>query len=486
MKQIRCVGAIIIVLLLLTMPAFAYTPYQNYTYNADKKSNIEPQAYIPYNVLDAERLNLTMKEPQDLYIRDNQLYIADTGNNRIIITDLKAKAVKILETFEHNGVTDGFQKPSGVFVTESNRLYVADTNNERIIEFDETLTFVRSIGKPKSNLLPDTVAYRPKRISVDAAGRIFVVSEDMSSGMIELDHQGGFVSFFGAVKTKPKLWELIIRFFATAEQKERMSLIIPTEYSSNDIDKKGFVYGTVGIIDPDNFDDSMFVHRLNPIGDDILNRDGTVAPMGDAEFVVDEKTNQYLPSMLVDVCVKDAGLYTVLDRRFGRIFTYDQDGNLLYVFGSLGTSFGQFKIPVAIDDFGDHYAVLDSELAQIVLFQPTEYGALITKAVESAYHRDYDSACDCWMQTLKFTSKSELSYSGVGDAMFNQGDYSKAMAYYKLGNNRKYYSAAFEQYRIFILDRYFKVIPIAIPVVLLLIVFLILYRKKHHSARKGE
>ena len=176
----------------------------------------------------------------------------------------------------------------------------------------------------------------------------------------------------------------------------------------------------------------------------------------------------------------------MLDRRFGRVFTYDQDGNLLYVFGSLGTSLGQFKMPVAIDDFGERYAVLDSELAQIVLFQPTEYGTLITRAVESAYKQDYDSACTYWLQTLKYTSKSELSYSGVGDARYNQGNYSEAMKYYKLGNNRKYYSAAVEQYRTLVLDRYFTVILIAIAVLILLSILLHVYRKKRRSGRKGE
>ena len=484
MKRMRCISAMVVILLLLTVPTFAYTPYQNYTYNADKESNIEPQAYIPYEIFGAGKLS--MKEPQDLYIRDDKVYIADTGNNRILVTDVNAEQVTSLQIFDNNGKQDTFQKPGGVFVTESGRLYVADTGNERILEFDENLKCLRSIGRPETSLLPKTAVYRPKRISVDFAGRIFVVSEDMSSGMIELDHDGEFVSFFGAVRTKPKFSQLIIRFFATEAQKDRMSLIIPTEYSSNDIDEKGFVYGTVGIIDPENFDDSMFVHRLNPIGDDILSRNGTVEPMGDAEFVIDERTNQYLPSMLVDVCVKDSGIYTVLDRRHGRLFTYDQDGNLLYVFGALGTSFGQFKIPAAVDNIGDNFAVLDSELAQIVLFQPTEYGALITDAVRSAYNRDYDTACDYWLQTLKYTSKSELSYSGVGDAMLNQGDYAQAMAYYKLGNNRKYYSAAFEQYRVLFLDHYFTTILIAVAVVLALIILLVVYRKKHRSARKGE
>lgn len=486
MKPLRFSCAILVLTLLMALPAAAYSPYQNYTYNADKMSNIEPQAYVPYDILGRNELRLSMKEPQDLYIKGNTMYIADMGNNRVIITTLNAENIRVLDKFQNSGAEDCFNQPSGVFVTQSNRLYVADTGNQRIVEFDENLQCVRSIDRPKTPLLPENIAYRPRRVSVDTAGRIFVVSEDMSSGMIELDHDGNFVGFFGAVRTKPSFLQILMRFFATEEQEDRLSLIVPTEYSSNDIDAKGFIYGTVGIIDPDNFDDTMFIHRLNPIGDDILTREGSVAPMGDAEFMTDEKTNQYLPSMLTDVCVKDAGLYTVLDRRFGRVFTYDQDGNLLYVFGALGDHFGQFKIPVAIDSFADCFAVLDSELSQIVLFKPTEYGQLITNAVRCAYNRDYDQACAYWLQTLKYTSKSELSYSGVGDAMFNQGDYSEAMTYYKLGNNRKYYSAAFEQYRILFMDRYFTVITVSVAVLLIAIVCFVHFRKKHRRKQRGE
>lgn len=99
-------------------------------------------------------------------------------------------------------------------------------------------------------------------------------------------------------------------------------------------------------------------------------------------------------------------------------------------FRRAGTQPRQFKLPTAIDSFDDSFAVLDSELAQIVVFQPTEYGRLITSAVKSAYAREYDAACEDWLQTLKYTSKSELSYCGVGDAMFNKGDYAQAMRYY--------------------------------------------------------
>lgn len=484
MKHFRGTAWLTVLLLLFTTPAMAYTPYQNYTYDYNEKSSIEPQAYIPVRTIGPKELGTSLNEPQDLFIKGDRLYIAVTGHNRILITDLAFQKTEILESFQHEGKTDTFKKPAGVFVTPGNRLYVADTENARLVEFDEQLRFVRVIGRPQTPLLTDSATYRPRRVSVDNAGRMFVVSENMSSGMIELDHEGNFVGFFGAVKTQPDLWKILWRFFATEEQKKRTPLVIPTEYSSNDIDDKGFVYGTVGIIDPKDFSDTMFIHRLNPIGDDILRRYGSVAPMGDAEYTIDKETNLFLPSMLTDICVQDSGIYTVLDRRLGRVFTYDFNGQLLYVFGALGHSLGQFKLPTAIDSFDDSFAVLDSELAQIVVFQPTEYGRLITSAVKSAYAREYDAACEDWLQTLKYTSKSELSYCGVGDAMFNKGDYAQAMRYYRLGNSRKYYSAAFEQYRIWFMDRYFMLLIGGAAVILALLVGVHIYRKKRRSARK--
>lgn len=47
MKHFRGTAWLTVLLLLFTTPAMAYTPYQNYTYDYNEKSSIEPQAYIP-------------------------------------------------------------------------------------------------------------------------------------------------------------------------------------------------------------------------------------------------------------------------------------------------------------------------------------------------------------------------------------------------------------------------------------------------------
>lgn len=164
MKHFRGTAWLTVLLLLFTTPAMAYTPYQNYTYDYNEKSSIEPQAYIPVRTIGPKELGTSLNEPQDLFIKGDRLYIADTGHNRILITDLAFQKTEILESFQHEGKTDTFKKPAGVFVTPGNRLYVADTENARLVEFDEQLRFVRVIGRPQTPLLTDSATYRPRRV----------------------------------------------------------------------------------------------------------------------------------------------------------------------------------------------------------------------------------------------------------------------------------------------------------------------------------
>ncbi len=57
-------------------------------------------------------------------------------------------------------------------------------------------------------------------------------------------------------------------------------------------------------------------------------------------------------SSFIDVVVDDSGRYSALDATRGRIFTYDDDGNLLYIFGGLGNQMGTFTRPVALATMG--------------------------------------------------------------------------------------------------------------------------------------
>ena len=98
MKKITkiIVLALIAVMLFGTVNAFAFEPYETYTYSIDGEPLESPMAYRPeevYNSLDMELGKISPDTPKfssasDVVADDNgDIYIADTGNNRIVVLD---------------------------------------------------------------------------------------------------------------------------------------------------------------------------------------------------------------------------------------------------------------------------------------------------------------------------------------------------------------------------------------------------------------
>ena len=84
--------------------------------------------------------------PSDIEVDHNRslIYIADSGNDRILVFDFDGKLQKIIG---RKGQGPGeFSNPTGLDVHENGTLAVADTNNNRIQIFDSSWEFVRSIN----------------------------------------------------------------------------------------------------------------------------------------------------------------------------------------------------------------------------------------------------------------------------------------------------------------------------------------------------
>jgi hypothetical protein len=71
------------------------------------------------------------------------IYIADSGNNRILVFDFDGKLQKIIGR-EGQGPGE-FSNPTGLDIYDDGTLAVADTNNNRIQIFDKSWKFVKSI-----------------------------------------------------------------------------------------------------------------------------------------------------------------------------------------------------------------------------------------------------------------------------------------------------------------------------------------------------
>ncbi len=103
----------------------------------------------------------------------------------------------------------------------------------------------------------------------------------------------------------------------------------------------------------------------------------------------------------IDIKGYQYGTYSALDGINGKIFTYDVDGNLLYVFGTKGTQRGTFNNPVALEIYNNNIFVLDKGLNQLIVFKPTAFATYILSALEYYNLGLFEESTEMWQQVLK-------------------------------------------------------------------------------------
>ncbi|MBO5097135.1 MAG: gluconolactonase [Agathobacter sp.] len=446
MKRIICMMVAAVMLILSPLSVAAQTlPYDTYNYDYQKNVVPTPAAYIPDEVIYSTELECgAFSSPKDMFVAgDGTIYVADTGNHRIVVLNSDMTVKGVIDSFDNKGVEDTFKGPSGVYCSPENVLYIADTDNKRVVILDAEGVLVDIIQDPQSEVLEENFDFAPLKVSVDYAGRVYVVAKNIFQGIMAFDQDHQFMGYFGTINVKITLVERFWRLFSTPEQIKRQKQFIPTEFTNIDIDEEGFVFAT-------NLDSSggQAIRKLNPKGIDVItqNNNGKHNLSGDASFSTSKDTYQGA-SEIIDVKVRDGGMFSVLDRKRGRIFTYDNEGNILYIFGGMGTQEGTFKIPVALEVYENKIYVLDSSNCTISVFAPTEYGSAINEAVRLRYEGDESKAIGIWEKVLEMDSNNEMAYSGIGKAYLSAGDNEKAMYYLKMGVNQSFYSIAFKRYR---------------------------------------
>ncbi|MCR5154891.1 MAG: gluconolactonase [Lachnospiraceae bacterium] len=457
MKKKKLIAALCFLLTLVMVTAFtgeievgAITslPYDSYNYDYRENIHYTPAPYEPAGMVVGTELYYNgesigaLKTPQDICKSpDGNIYVADTGNNRVVVLDSTlTKVVDVITSFNNNGNEDTFSQPYGVAVSEKGNLYVADNLNKRVVVLDKDKNVILIVENPQSITLGNNFVFQPLKVTVDYADRIYVIAQGQFEGIMVFDTNGEFTNFFGTIGVNLSLWQKFWRRMATKEERANQQLYIPTEFTGIDVDPEGFIYATN--IDPNGI---QAVRRLNPNGQDVIRKGENENVGGDLQTA---GTSDYAGvSQFVDVVYRENGIYSCLDRKRGRIFTYDNEGNLLYIFGGRGTQEGTFELPVAIETVDVGLAVLDATRGGIILFQVTEYGRLINEAVGLRFDGDEAEAVGLWERVLELDEDNELANSGIGKAYLTAGEYKTAMKYLRLAMNRDYYSIAFKRYR---------------------------------------
>ena len=447
-----------LVLLLGTVASFAITPYTTYTYSMDGFIAYSPDAYTPDRVMDYESMQMpsTLNDPHDMFVdpETDYVYVADTKSNRIVVLNQHLQFVKSLFSFVNDqGVPDSFKQPQGVYVRDG-KVYVADTENNRIVILDTDGNFLSLLETPESDVFPEGSVYKPVAVAVDDVGRVYVVSSTTYQGIIvmnpaEKDSNPDkvFVGFIGATEVNLSVWDLMWRRFQSKDQRSQGTQYVSTEYNNIAIDSGNFVYATTSSIDSEKQQESTKsntkknapVRKYNANGIDVLKRNGFFGPGGEVQVATSLNTaadsdSTAAPSgasEIVDVALGENGVWSILDAKRSKIFTYDSYGELLYVFGDKGQQLGNVDYGTALDYQGTNILVLDRTNCTITVYRRTEYGDLLATAIQNRETRQYDKTVSDWESIKQRNSNFDAAYIGIGNGYRNQSDYQEAMRYYK-------------------------------------------------------
>lgn len=431
------------------------TEINTYTYNYDYwgLEYESPDAYRPTTFTTGAMLGIgEFKTAQGMYIRDDRIYVVDTGNNRIVelrVQGAEMEVVREIKEFQGDTEVTTFKTPTDVFVAANGDFYIADTDNMRVVHLDNDLNLIKIITQPDDVTVDQSLSFLPTKIVVDRAGRAFVLVRNVNKGFMEFEADGKFIGYIGANEVVFEWSDYLMKLFSTQAQREQMDSFTPTEYNNLYIDNNGFVYCTTSVFEEWAVEngDAKPIRKLNSLGTDILIRNAPSGwtPIGDQQW--DDFAGMKGPSRLVDVTAFDNETYYVIDRVRGRIFGYDEQGNLLYAFGGPGNKLGYFQMPVAIDHMGDDLFVLDSTSGGITRFQLTEFGTLIRDALNEYKVGHYDKSAEYWNDVLKMCGSYELAYIGIGRAHLQQKNYKEAMKYFEIKYDSQNYSRAWKYYR---------------------------------------
>jgi len=506
-----------LVLLVGSIPVFGAS-YSSYTYSINGQAQASPAAYTPLSVHDSKSLGLGEK-PLDAPTAietdsEGNVYIADPKNNRIVVLDkFYSYQFEITDFINSEGVSDDLNQPQGLFVwegrdvTENNEyvdakyIYVADTENNRIVVFDAAGEYLRHIEQPESEVFEEGEIYKPSQLAVDEAGRIYVVSTTTYQGIITLTKDGVFAGYIGAQAVSYSLMQAIWRKFQTAEQIAQQEQNISTEFNNITIDSEGFVYVTTDTIKESDVTGAIkskaatyaTVKKLNMAGDDIMRRNGFFSPMGEVNFtssLLSSATNEgaYGPSKIVDVAIGPQGTWSIIDQKRSKIYTYNDNGELLFVFGDTGTQLGNLQMVTSIVYQGDKILVLDKQTGAFTVYGRTTYGDLLLTAIQHNNDRLYSLAAEDWKAILQRNNNFDAAYIGLGQAYHRQGQYETAMEYFKVAYDTADYSESFKMYRQLWVQKYAYIIVIVVVVALAAYYFLFKWagNVNKHAAVSGR
>lgn len=497
MKRLIGVATAVAAFSSMAVTAFADEPYNTYSYDNWQDPIPSQAGYRVERTVTGRDMGLealsdpeseffisktedpNLNGPTDIFFEDNTetFFIADTENHRIIHTDSDLNMIGCYKTVEGSSVTT-FNTPKGVYATvdaEGNTiLYVADSENARGLRLKITGKLTCEVQqeflKPESQAY-GAEAFTPSKVIADKEGNVYLIATSVNTGALRYDRNGEFKGFFGANRVEQtaeviarKVW----RVFASEEQLEAMVSTVPTEFHNFDIDQDGFIFTVTESANTS----TDAVKKLNPAGYNIWNNAaGNEYEFGDFAWGYEETSAK--KTMLTDVVVGDNEVFNLLDYETGRVFQYDKNANLLFIFGAKSTPSeqeGSFTAPNAVETFGTNVYVIDGIKNDVTVFTETVFGKYVHEASILNVEGMYTEAKPIWEEVIRRDGGYTMAHIALGKAALNAGDYELAMEYFETAYDQENYDKAYEYYRDDFLRSNFEIIVITLLVIIVLII----------------
>lgn len=423
--------------------------YDVYNYDRWNESIPSQAGYLATRAVSGKDLGVgDFSDLSDIF-RDShdRFFLVDTNNNRIVVTNSDLTAVeKVMEKFTYeDGSHTTLNHPAGIYISpETELIYIADYNNARVLVSDYDGNVTMEITKPSSEMFSQELTFLPQRVLADKAGNVYIVLGNITTGAAMFNSEGVFQGYYGANSveaTATVVADYFWKMFASEEMRSKTSRSVPTGITSFDLDDEGFIYTCTQSVSQK----TDTVKKLNPAGKNLFS--GINMAWGDFDSIYDTNTNKNYQSMICDIEVSDDGNINCLDLTSGRVFQYDEDGNLLFIFGSSSDQLGGFTEVSALESIDTRIYVTDSRKNTVTVFEETDFGSIVHEATSLYNAGYYEEALDPWYDVLRYDGNYRRAFLGISAALLVKGDYEGSMKYAKLADSPYRYNRAFEGWR---------------------------------------
>ena len=468
-----------------TLAVSAEEHYDVYNYDRWEEAVPSQAGYLAARSVSGEDLGIgDFSEPSDIF-RDayDQFFIVDTKNDRIVVTNSElTEVVMVMEDFTMpDGSVTHLKSPEGIYVSpETDLVYIADYNNSRVLVCDYDCNVTMELTKPSSELFSQELTFLPQKVLADKAGNVYIVLGNITTGAAMFNNEGEFVGYYGA-NTVEATSQVIANYFwkliSTEEMRSRQARTVPSGITNFDLDDEGFIYTCT----QSTSQKKDTVKKLNPAGTNLFSSLET--SWGDIQSVYDANTNKNYQSMICDIEISDDGNINCLDLTSGRVFQYDEEGELLFIFGSSSDQLGGFTEVAALESYGNEILVVDTRKNTVTIFEETDFGRIVHDATVKYNGGYYEEALDPWFEVLQYDGNYRRAFIGISAAYLVQGNYEGSMKYAKLADSPYRYNRAFEGWRQEWLTEHTSLVVIVLLVIAAAAVAWSIYRKKHPKDR---